>query len=983
MSSALGYLEALVTGGPVAVVTRFSVEQLANIVQGANVEELYIDALFEAIAEDASVGNLSKLSLKGLVEDILRKNSYSLETLELHILQKEVALILLKDALANSESEAFSLSSRATAKFTEKLLADDQSDRLKKIMVYALLQIREYVNIHSREISNLRERLAHLENSALYVQQESAIYDFLDRSLDDNIRKIIEGLVPELSYLRFQYSNLKIPQLGKAPTLLVGRDEDLSRATTVLRNQKRLQIYGIPGVGKTTLARSIVANVKEEYPLGVISIDARGLSQDFSKGTSLRPHLEGLLAEIVKKFFVEQVSFSDPASMAKDILSLPDVLLYIDNLENIELLDYLFDEVQVSNCLITSRTRAHNIPHLEIGTLDRNYSVELYTRLRDQDLLEQDSFVNKICDVLGDLPLAISLVAKDAKLVSQGPQLVYERLIQAQSLIREVRFDSGTSLESSAYLAFMLSYEHLDTIQKSLFLALAFAAPSGVKCESLCWLAANSLGPVKDSACSPSNHRALERLRAGSLCSIDQFGDYSTHPLLREFALEAAREEQLINAFEEAQFKLLKRVEEVSINRDKPFFEGADSQFFKTHFDQLIWLLQNSDLEAKGGLDILLLYGLLDYLKQTSTLFRYPEFIQYLLSVAQQKPEPLMEAEVWLALGDMYKNLFSGEEQAAHCYERAAKVTDIPSDDSRGQSVKHRIDLFTMQQVFESHDKETATTLVMQKFMDESQQRIASVISLYENASPEHQKVLKKYDKGAENIRKALISKYNRLGQTEVADEDILQFEIDTKKLNAELSHGTQDTQEEANELTQLGALYVRKGSYGAAIHAYSKAEKLHKELGDLYNACISAIGMGQAYAAKAQNGKALACFIDALQHAANLGEVYWLGKALAFVAHSLRTQGLPEEALSIRLFLILRLQEEASDSYTAAKEITNSVTNNCIIVRVLEDGDEMLNKYFQNKVVYFGALSAEQRSKIANAFSSASTLAEFQSLIQ
>ena len=220
-----------------------------------------------------------------------------------------------------------------------------------------------------------------------------------------------EGLQADFPPLRTAAIKGNLP---KPRTSFVGRDSDLKELTSMIGTQSMVTLTGIGGVGKTRLAIEAARVTADRLPGGAWFIDLAPVTDP------------GLVLQTAVDAFSLQVDHArDPAVVLKDFLSEREALVIIDNCEHlldasanlaIELL-HASDNLHV---IATSREplgvpgeSVWRVPSLAAD------APELFVeRARAAGArLEIDATVERICERLDGIPLAIELAAARAAIL--------------------------------------------------------------------------------------------------------------------------------------------------------------------------------------------------------------------------------------------------------------------------------------------------------------------------------------------------------------------------------------------------------------------------------------------------------------------------------------------------------------------------------------------------------------------------------------
>jgi len=269
------------------------------------------------------------------------------------------------------------------------------------------------------------ERLAGLEMVALYRsgrQDEAvAVYQSLRKRLRDD-----RGLdpTPELQGLEraiLQHDVDALHQPARTEPILrrtgafFGREKDLARLSELADRANFVTVFGVGGVGKTTLVRELVANRTADTLTWI----------DFAE----RPQNDGVARAIGDGLGLEEQPLRAPLEAVADLLQLRSALLVLDNCEAViggirEVVPALLSRCPELRIVITSRVPTDLLAEscLAIGPLetpptgattaaiDQNPCVQLLRHWCGQSGNNLDGpAVVELCRRLDGLPLALQL----------------------------------------------------------------------------------------------------------------------------------------------------------------------------------------------------------------------------------------------------------------------------------------------------------------------------------------------------------------------------------------------------------------------------------------------------------------------------------------------------------------------------------------------------------------------------------------------
>ncbi|MFE4358405.1 tetratricopeptide repeat protein [Kitasatospora sp. NPDC056800] len=326
-------------------------------------------------------------------------------------------------------------------------------------------------------------------------------------------------------------------QLPPRPPHLVGRDAQVDRISSILlgrtKGRSRIAVVsGMPGVGKTVLAKQTADELQQHFPDGTLYVDLGGFS-------SREPErYEQLLVRFLNDLGVPATTPTRDGLLAAYRTALADraVLLLLDNARNERHVQHLLPGPGNSAAIVTSRRQLHGLSISQgadlvtLGPLSRRAAAELlHSRLGDQRMDLVGPFVEDLVQCCAGMPLALAITA--AQLLKRPPQAIGDvsRGLREEST-RLRQLDLGAE-ETSVRLSFEISYEQLPPAAKELFWKLA-VHPG----PTISWTAVRALQPTDPVGTS----NAFDELLTMSLVSETAVSRYTLHDLLRVYAGELA-----------------------------------------------------------------------------------------------------------------------------------------------------------------------------------------------------------------------------------------------------------------------------------------------------------------------------------------------------------------------------------------------------------------------------------------------------------
>ncbi|MCB9446056.1 MAG: hypothetical protein H6669_17655 [Ardenticatenaceae bacterium] len=303
-----------------------------------------------------------------------------------------------------------------------------------------------------------------------------------------------------------------------------GQDKELAALKKHLLKNHHPTIYilsGMAGVGKTTLATHLAYEVRDYFTDGILWARA-----DTSDTMSL-------LKLIADSFGHDVSQYSDLHSRSqavRGILAFKKALLVIDNVDRSSQAEYLLPPTGPCAVLVTTRQTnlriARGCPqiHLEPFEAADESSQALFSRiLGDEAAAAEKKTLIAIADLLGHLPLALSIVAGRIALEPHTTAEGYLAQLQAE----KAGLDALAHEEQSVRASFNSSYAALTLEEQAFFAALGVFGGEDFAADAVTAVTHTPIASTK---------AYLNQLYNLSLVQAGKNQRYRLHPLLREYA---------------------------------------------------------------------------------------------------------------------------------------------------------------------------------------------------------------------------------------------------------------------------------------------------------------------------------------------------------------------------------------------------------------------------------------------------------------
>lgn len=295
-----------------------------------------------------------------------------------------------------------------------------------------------------------------------------------------------------------------------------GREELIGSIIHEIKKGKVIHIFGAPGVGKTTLAIKIAHLLKHEFPDGILWYRM--------DNTTIKDVMKSTAYVFGEKLHPSNIEIM--ASFIRSLLSQKKVLLLLDNVEEKSNIHLLLPNSLSSNLIILSKQKNLYIPaasaHIHLKSFTSREVFLLYESILGKQYVRRyHSELNKLCQIVGSLPLAAHIFAHQLGQSRISPADLLNLVQKEEVSLRNLSYE-----DKNLYITINISYKNLSKSAQAVFLSLGVFEGKDFSSEAITYVNGLSKEKIQIILDELVNISLIER-------SID--GKYRIHPLVKKF----------------------------------------------------------------------------------------------------------------------------------------------------------------------------------------------------------------------------------------------------------------------------------------------------------------------------------------------------------------------------------------------------------------------------------------------------------------
>ncbi len=286
-------------------------------------------------------------------------------------------------------------------------------------------------------------------------------------------------------------------------------------------------VNGMPGVGKTALAVHAGHLLQAGFPDRQLFVDLRGHTPG-QEPVAPQDALAGLLAAVGVEPRALPEDLTGRSGLWRDKMAGQKALLILDNAASSAQVTPLLPGAEGCLVLVTSRRHLADLPGavrpVLLEVLPPGQARQMFTRLAPRAAGAPPAAVAELTDLAGNLPLAISLLAR---LYNRHPAWTLADLAAET----RARLLTLAAENDSVAAAFAVSYDHLDPGRQAFFRRLGLHPGTTLDAFAAAALAGTGVAEAAG---------LLDALHGEGLLTETGYRRYGMHDLIRRYAADQA-----------------------------------------------------------------------------------------------------------------------------------------------------------------------------------------------------------------------------------------------------------------------------------------------------------------------------------------------------------------------------------------------------------------------------------------------------------
>lgn len=298
-----------------------------------------------------------------------------------------------------------------------------------------------------------------------------------------------------------------------------GREDFLDTITQNARKGKVILIYGTAGVGKTTIAIKAAHLLRQAFQDGIFW---------YRMDTCTMKDMLLSIGHLLKEPPPPSQNMEVLSAWIRSILSQKKILLILDNVEKNHQIHLLLPNTS-SSILILSRYKDLYLPAnpimISLTSFTDNEVLALFETICTQKYIQKYSKqLLEIGKLVGNLPLAIQMIAKQLRDSQSIPEDFIRKLTSEEVLLQNISYEN-----KNLYVAIQVSYNNLSKNAQTILLSLGVFEGRDFSIDSIAHINGLSVEKTED---------ILQELINTSFIEASVNNKLRVHPMIKKFINE-------------------------------------------------------------------------------------------------------------------------------------------------------------------------------------------------------------------------------------------------------------------------------------------------------------------------------------------------------------------------------------------------------------------------------------------------------------